>query len=425
MIKAQRIAAMSIAKVLAGASLTAVLYEVWRTERDLTAQQRGGIQDLSYGVLRYYGQLDALLKLLLNKPLWDENLHCLLLVGLYQLIHCEKAPHAVVDSAVSASNDLGGNKSVRGLINAVLRNFIRRRPALLDRAMKSEGGRFSHPQWWIDKLRVQYPHQYQVILEASNLRAPMTLRINRRRVDMVEYQDALTQAGMDARLLGGNALELARPSPIDRLPGFAEGLVSVQDVAAQLAAPLLDVRDGMRVLDACAAPGGKTAHLLELAEIELTAVDDDAARTALVTQNLSRLGLSAHRVLQGNASHPEKWWDGQPFDCILADVPCSASGVTRRHPDIKWLRRENDIPQFATRQCEILESLWRLLIKGGKLLYVTCSIFAEENGLQIDQFLRRHSDACVMPVHQPEMIEGQLLPSAHHDGFYYALLRKT
>ena len=230
---------------------------------------------------------------------------------------------------------------------------------------------------------------------------------------------------MDARLLADDAIELAQPTPIDDLPGFAEGLVSVQDMAAQLAAPLLDVHDGMRVLDACAAPGGKSAHLLELAEIELTAVDDDAARAALVTQNLSRLGLSAHRVLQGNASQPEKWWDSQQFDCILADVPCSASGVTRRHPDIKWLRRENDIPQFAARQCEILESLWRLLIQGGKLLYATCSIFAEENGLQIDKFLRRHSDARLMPFHQPEMIEGQLLPNAHHDGFYYALLRKT
>jgi len=425
MIKTQRIAAMSIAKVLAGASLTAVLHEVWRTERDLTAQQRGGIQDLSYGVLRYYGQLDALLKLLLNKPLWDENLHCLLLVGLYQLIHFKKAPHVVVDSAVSASNDLSGNKTVRGLINAVLRNFVRQRPALLDRAMESEVGRFSHPQWWISKLRAQYPHQYQIILEASNLRAPMTLRVNRRRVDAVEYQDVLRRAGMDARLLADNAIELARPTPIDDLPGFAEGLVSVQDMAAQLAAPLLDVHDGMRVLDACAAPGGKSAHLLELAEIELMAVDDDAARAALVTQNLSRLGLSAHRVLQGNASQPEKWWDSQQFDCILADVPCSASGVTRRHTDIKWLRRENDIPQFAARQCEILESLWRLLIQGGKLLYATCSIFAEENGLQIHQFLRRHSDARLMPFHQPEMIEGQLLPNAHHDGFYYALLRKT
>jgi 16S rRNA (cytosine967-C5)-methyltransferase len=425
MIKAQSTAAVSIAKVLAGESLTAVLQDVWRDQPGMSSQQRGAIQDLSYGVLRHYGQLDALLKLLLNKPVWNKNLHCLLLVALYQLIYSKSASHAIVDSAVSASNDFNGNKAVRGLINAVLRNFVRSRATLLERATGSEIGRFSHPQWWIDKLRTQYPDQYQTILEASNFRAPMTLRINRRRVNSSEYQSLLREAGIEVRLSRNDAIELAQPFSVDKLPGFAEGLVSVQDMAAQMAGPLLDVHNGMRILDACAAPGGKTSHLLELADVELTAIDDDATRAALVTQNLARLGLSAHCIMQGNASQPEKWWDNRQFDRILADVPCSASGVTRRHPDIKWLRREDDIPRFASRQREILESLWGMLVKGGKLLYATCSIFAEENRLQVDQFLRQHSDAHLLPLPQGETIEGQLLPNAHHDGFYYALLGKT
>ena len=425
MIKTQRIAAAAVGKVLAGASLTAVLHDVWRAHADLSDQQRGAIQDLSYGVLRFYGQLDTLLELLLNKPLWDENLRCLLLVGLYQLIYSKTAPHAIVDSAVSAAHDLNNNKVVRGLVNAILRKFIRERTTLLERAAQTEIGRYSHPQWWINRLHAQYPQHYQAILEASNLRPPMTLRVNRRKIDMAEYLELLNKNGMNARRLANDALELAQPAAVDKLPGFAEGLVSVQDMGAQLAAPMLDVRDGMRVLDACAAPGGKTAHLLELANVEVTALDVDAARVAMITQNLSRLGLSANRVMHGDVSQPSKWWDGEYFDRILADVPCSASGVVRRHPDIKWLRRESDLFQFAGKQREILDSLWRMLSRDGKLLYTTCSIFPEENRLQVDGFLRHHSDARLLPLPQAEIVEGQLLPNLHHDGFFYALLHKA
>jgi 16S rRNA (cytosine967-C5)-methyltransferase len=225
--------------------------------------------------------------------------------------------------------------------------------------------------------------------------------------------------------LANDALELAQPAAVEKLPGFAEGLVSVQDMGAQLAAPMLDVRNGMRVLDACAAPGGKTAHLLELADVEVTALDVDAARVAMITQNLSRLGLSVSHVMRGDVLQPSKWWNGEYFDRILADVPCSASGVVRRHPDIKWLRRESDLFQFAGKQREILESLWRMLSRDGKLLYTTCSIFAEENRLQVDGFLRHHSDARLLPLPATETVEGQLLPNFHHDGFFYALLHKA
>ncbi|HEY6044125.1 MAG TPA: 16S rRNA (cytosine(967)-C(5))-methyltransferase RsmB [Nitrosospira sp.] len=425
MIKTQRIAAAAVGKVLAGASLTAVLHDVWRAHADLSDQQRGAIQDLSYGVLRFYGQLNTLLELLLKKPLWDENLRCLLLVGLYQLIYSKTAPHAIVDSAVSAARDLNNNKVVRGLVNAILRRFIRERTTLLERAAQTEIGRYSHPQWWINRLHAQYPQHYQAILEVSNLRPPMTLRVNRRKIDIAEYLELLNKNGVNARRLANDALELAQPAAVEKLPGFAEGLVSVQDMGAQLAAPMLDVRDSMRVLDACAAPGGKTAHLLELANVEVTALDVDAARVAMITQNLSRLGLSANHVMHGDVSQPSKWWNGEYFDRILADVPCSASGVVRRHPDIKWLRRESDLFQFAGKQREILDSLWRMLSRDGKLLYTTCSIFAEENRLQVDGFLRHHTDARLLPLPPAETVEGQLLPNFHHDGFFYALLHKA
>ncbi|MEO8992726.1 MAG: 16S rRNA (cytosine(967)-C(5))-methyltransferase RsmB [Nitrosospira sp.] len=428
MIKTQRLAAAVVAKVLAGSSLTAVLQGVWHNHADLSAQQRGAIQDLSYGVLRFYGQLDALLGLLLKKSLKDQDLYCLLLVGLYQLEYSKTVPYAVVDNAVSVSRTLSGGKSVRGaqgLVNAVLRNFIRNRSALLERVAEGEVGRYSHPQWWIDKLRAQYPQDYKTVLENSNKRPPMTLRVNRRRVEMAEYQNLLSQSGMDAWPAGNDALELRQPVAVDRLPGFAKGLISVQDAGAQMAGQLLDVHDRMRVLDACAAPGGKSAHLLELADIELTAVDNDIARLTHITQNFTRLDLKANHIIHGDASQPAEWWDGKLFDRILADVPCSASGVTRRHPDIKWLRRESDLFQFVAKQREILDALWRILARDGKLLYATCSIFIEENELQVKSFLRHHADARLVPISRGGVIDGQLLPDFHHDGFFYALLHKA
>ncbi|ARO87014.1 16S rRNA (cytosine(967)-C(5))-methyltransferase [Nitrosospira lacus] len=425
MLKTQCLAAATVGKVLAGASLTEVLQEVWRTHGDLSTQQRGAIQDLSYGVLRFYGQLDRMLGLLLNKPLRDRNICHLLLVGLYQLGYSKASAHAIVDHAVSATYVVSGNKGAQGLVNAILRNFVRQRASLLERAAESEVGRYSHPQWWIDKLHAYYPQSYQAILEAGNQHPPMTLRVNPRKISVAEYENLLDQNGMEARRLWNGALKLVQPITVDSLPGFAQGLVSVQDAGAQLAAPLLDTHDGMRVLDACAAPGGKSAHLLELAEVELTALDKDIARVARIAQNLSRLGLDAHRVIHADAANLAEWWDGKQFDRILADVPCSASGVVCRHPDIKWLRRESDLSQFGQKQGKILDALWQILTRDGKLLYATCSVFAEENKLQVEKFLRHHSDARLLPLSQVDTIDGQLLPNSHHDGFFYALLHKV
>ena len=424
MIKTQIIATDAVSKVLAGASLTVVLKELWRTHHTLSDQQRGAIQDISYGVLRFYGQLDTLLSLLLKKPIKKQDVRCLLLVGLYQLQYSKAASYAVVNYAVSASLSLSYGKGAKGLINAVLREFIRQRETLLITANIKEVGKYSHPQWWIDKLRNQYPRDYSAVLKASNQRPPMTLRVNQKKIGILEYLSQLNDHNFSAQLTSNNALILEHSVAVEKLPGFTAGMVSVQDAGAQLAAEFLDVHDGMRILDACAAPGGKSGHLLELADIDLTTLDNSPARLALIKQNFTRLAFKKYRIVCGDASTPQEWWDGKLFDRILADVPCSASGVVRRHPDIKWLRRPSDIAQFSSIQQKILNALWQTLARDGKLLYVTCSIFFEENKLQVEEFLLHHSDARIVPLPMVEALDGQLLPSSQHDGFFYTLLQK-
>jgi 16S rRNA (cytosine967-C5)-methyltransferase len=421
-IDTQRLAGEAVCSALAGRNLTRVLQDIWARHAQLTAQQRGAIQDISYGTLRFYGLQAALLQKLLTKPLKDDKLRCLLLVALYQLQHSTAAPYAVVDNAVKTAIALK-KPQAKGLVNAVLRNFLRQRETLLQEIALDETARYSHPKWWIDKLKQQYPADWQSVLEANNQHPPMTLRVNRRWGKAEDFLKLLDDNGIEAAITGEQAIQLSKPQAVDKLPHFSEGAVSVQDLGAQFAAQLLDVADGMRVLDACAAPGGKTAHLLETANLDLMAVDSDAARLSKVGENLARLGLKA-TLKAGDAGKPETWWEGVPFDRILADVPCSASGVVRRHPDIKWLRRASDIAQFAAQQAEILDALWRCLARGGKLLYVTCSVFAEENERQITAFLSQHEDAKRLPLPGFSVPDGQLLPTAQHDGFYYALLSK-
>jgi len=406
--------ARAVGRVLAGENLNAGLDAV--RPRAL----RPAAQDLSFNALRGYGLLDAVLERLLERPLKDRDLRALLLVALAELASRPQHAHALVHQAVEAAVLLGQLRA-KGLVNAVLRNFQRRARPLVAEIEATETGRFRHPQWWIDRLRAAYPDRWQEALRAANAHPPMTLRVNLRRTSVDAYFAQLGAAGMGARPLGGAALLLDRPCRMEALPGFREGLVSVQDKGAQAAAPLLKVGPGMRVLDACAAPGGKTAHLLELADCELLAIDLSAERLARVVENLHRLGLAA-TVRQGDAASPQSFWDGRPFDRILADVPCSASGVVRRHPDIRWLRRSSDIAAFAAAQARMLEALWRLLAPGGTLLYATCSVFPEENGLQVRGFLDRHPEALKMPL--AGIGDGQILPGSETDGFYYALLEK-
>jgi 16S rRNA (cytosine967-C5)-methyltransferase len=426
MIEVQRVAAAALGGVLRGRSLDSELAAAWRAHAGLDGRSRAAVQDIAYGVLRFLPRLEALLDALLDKPLADERLRVLLIVALHQLEHTRAAPHAVVDHAVRTCQALGFT-SAKGLVNAVLRNFLRRRTALVARVQRAEPARYCHPQWWIDKMRAQYPGEYAEVLEAGNAHPPLTLRVNRRRIEVAEYLQLLARNGIQGRPCGGAAVWLPKALPAARLPGLNEGLVSVQDAAAQLAAPLLDLAGGMRVLDACAAPGGKTGHVLELADVELTALDSDAARLERVRENLARLGFAA-RILCGDASEPASWWDGTPFDRVLLDAPCSGSGVARRHPDIKWLRRESDIAQYAQLQARMLDALWQVLAGGGKLLYATCSVFHEENHEQVARFLERHRDArrLALPAigNDVHARAGQLLPDGRHDGFFYALLQK-
>jgi 16S rRNA (cytosine967-C5)-methyltransferase len=427
MVEIQRLASATVGQVLAGRSLDAELAAIWRRHPQLAPRDRGALQDLAYGTLRFLGRLEALLEELLDRPLRDARLRPLLLTALYQLQYTRAAHHAIVDNAVRCC-DRFGLASAKSLVNAVLRNFLRNRTALNGHAQRSDEGRYCHRQWWIDKLRVQYPARFDTVLEAANSRPPLTLRVNRRRMAPGDYLHMLAQQGVRASAFGESAVTLDAPLPAERIPGFAEGLVSVQDAAAQLAAPLLDLTDGQRVLDACAAPGGKSTHILELADVHVTALDADAARLERIRGNLARLGLSA-QVACGDAGDPTAWWDGEPFDRILADVPCTASGVARRHPDIKWLRRAGDVDQFAREQRRLLDALWQLLKRDGKLLYATCSVFHEENHLQVERFVKRQRDAervILAPAEDdPQLPAGQLLPDRQHDGFFYALLRKT
>ena len=404
-----------VARVLAGASLTAALDE------DVRGASRPAVQDLAYGTLRDYGGPEAVLAALARNPIPDRAVRALLLVSLHELRHGRRAPHTVVDEAVTATAAVGVG-AARGLVNGVLRNYLRRRESLEAEARRSEPGRWSHPQWWIDRVRRAYPDRWQDVLETGNAHPPMTLRVNRRKSPVEAYLARLVAEGIEARRVGEFAVQLARPLGVDRLPGFVAGEVSVQDAAAQLAAPFLDVQDGMRVLDACAAPGGKTAHVLEFADANLLAIDRDAQRAARIGANLSRLGLKAV-VRVADAGEPGIWWDGRPFDRVLLDAPCSASGVVRRHPDIKWLRREHDLAAFAREQSRLLGALWQVLGRDGKLLYTTCSVFPEENGSVVDGFLARQSDARRMPL--PACGDGQLLPDGEHDGFFYALLQRA
>jgi len=422
---------MVVQHVLAdGRNLNQVLEETLRGKNSWALAQRSALMDLSYGTLRYYGQLQAILEMLLHKPLQDSRIRYLLLVALYQLQYGKSAQHAVVDHAVRAAHTL--NPRVGGLVNALLRNFLRNQPALLSQAVRYPEGKYNHQQWWIDELYAQYGEITPVLLESGNQHPPMTLRVNQQRCSTPDYLALLAQHHMSAEIVGPDAIQLVKPVPVDRLPGFHAGMVSVQDAGAQYAAYLLDVHEGMRVLDACAAPGGKTAHILEMTTVELHALDKDERRMQRVADNLQRLGLTA-RLLVGDASDPGPWWDGKSFQRILADVPCSASGVVRRHPDIKWLRRLDDIAGFAAQQLGILSSLWRLVEQDGKLLYVTCSVFRQENEQVITAFLAQQPDALRLPVKlaenhfagpPPDMNEGQLLPNDQHDGFFYALLQK-
>ena len=408
-------------------------------------EARPGTQALSFHALRWLGSAQVARAWLAPKappPVVD----ALLLSAIALLWPGAGAPypaHTLVDQAVSAARQR--HKSSAPFVNAVLRRFLRERDAIVEAARRDPAAAQNHPAWWAKRLREDWPTQWEALLAANNQRAPMTLRVNARRGDSQWYLERLIVAGLPAKAFGPQTVVLDTPVPVIRLPGFHEGDVSVQDAAAQLAAPLLigsvhpeASKDGLpagaRVLDACAAPGGKTAHLLELADLDVLALDSDPERLVRIDETLQRLSLKA-RTACADAADPAAWWDGGAFDAILLDAPCSASGIVRRHPDVRWLRRPGDIAALARTQARLLDALWPTLKAGGRLLYCTCSVFKAEGQHQIDAFLQRQTDAS--PVKHPPS-PGHLLPlpdnptegpvptaGASPDGFFYALLHKN
>ena len=406
-------AARIVAQVAAGRSLAEAM-------DGLPGESRGALIDLTHGTLRRYGRVQAIVAKLSRHGRPDALVEALLWTALYALESGRYSEHTVVDEAVKACG-LIEQWPAKGYVNGLLRSFLRQRSSLDTQLANELEARYQHPLWWIDLLRRGYPTEWQNALAAGNMHPPMALRVNRRRIDADLYKAQLAAQNIAAHRHGSEGLLLEQPLPVDRLPGFAAGQVSVQDIGAQRAARCLDLLPGQRVLDACAAPGGKTAHMLELADVAVTALDVDPARVARIGSTLERLGLRA-LVLQGDATQPGEWWDGRPFDRVLADVPCSASGIVRRRPDIKWLRRANDLAQFADRQREFLGALWRVLAPGGKLLYATCSIFPEENDAVVAAFIGSERSARQLPL--PDGARAQWLPDAEHDGFFYALIEK-
>ena len=423
------IAARVLSRVLQdGQSLTAALESALQTVE--SGKDRAFVQALCYGVCRTYHRLDFNLSELLDKPLKDTDVKALALVGLYQLKYMRVKPHAAVSETVLAARKKPWAKA---LINALLRRYLREQDNLEQKADTVQVAAVSHPDWLIKQIEQDWPQQAQQILLENNQQPPMALRINLVRISQDQYLQQLSEQGIEAVAVSfcPSAIILDKPVAVDLLPGFAEGLVSVQDTAAQLAAGLLDVQAEHRVLDVCAAPGGKTAHILEHQPQlkELVAVDIDESRLQRVSDTLQRLRLPAKLVV-GDAASPQDWWDGQLFDRILLDAPCSALGVVRRHPDIKLLRRAEDIKPLQALQLNILNAVWPLLAPGGIMLYATCSILKQENEQQIDAFLAEHPDAVELPIdavwgfagsHGRQIMTGE----SAMDGFYYVRLGKA
>ncbi|WP_283131614.1 16S rRNA (cytosine(967)-C(5))-methyltransferase RsmB [Enterovibrio norvegicus] len=386
------------------------------------------LQEICYGVLRWLPRLESITQSLMDKPLKGKQrvFHHLILVGLYQIAFMRIPPHAAVAETVDATKVLK-KPQLRGLVNAVLRSYQRKQENLDATAVSHDAGKYGHPGWLLKLLQTAYPEQWEQVVDANHQKAPMWLRVNRTHHTRDSYRALLTENGIKTEVHSEaqDALKLASPCDVTALPGFADGWVSVQDAAAQLSVDYLQPQSGELILDCCAAPGGKTCHILEhKADANVVAMDVDATRLTRVEENLARLNLKA-QVICGDARHPSEWWQGEQFDRILLDAPCSATGVIRRHPDIKWLRRADDIAQLVSLQSEIIDAMWAQLKPGGTLVYATCSITPQENGQQVAAFLARTSDA-TLETGTTDAPGRQILPGQENmDGFYYAVIKKS
>ncbi|MGO2307059.1 MAG: 16S rRNA (cytosine(967)-C(5))-methyltransferase RsmB [Providencia sp.] len=416
------IAATAISQVLDnGQSLSAVLPEL---QRNINDKDKSLLQEICFGVLRYLPKLEWFISQLMEKPLTGKQrtLHYLIMVGIYQLLYTRIPAHAALAETVDGAVALK-RPQLKGLVNGVLRSFLRQQVQLEERN-ENNNSQYLHPSWLLKRLQDAYPNEWQSIVDANNQRPPMWLRVNSQYHSAKQYLELLEQVDISAQLHPSrpSAICLDEPTPVSKLPGFEDGWSTVQDASAQGCAELLQPKNNENILDLCAAPGGKTTHILELApKANVLAVDIDEFRLKRVKENLKRLKQHA-TVIEGDGTKPEQWADGQLFDRILLDAPCSATGVIRRHPDIKWLRRDSDINELAQLQSKILESVWPYLKPNGTLLYATCSVLPEENSLQVQNFLAKHSDACLNDGTEAGL---QILPSTTGgDGFFYARLLK-
>ena len=426
-------AASAVNRVVCGESLSVVLPGL---QASLPKKDQALLAELCYGTLRYYFRLNTWLNTLIDKPLKkkEQVVHSLILVGLYQLFYTRIPAHAAIGETVQVTRSMG-KAWARGLVNGVLRNAQRNSTSLkesdtLDHEPVDEVCATAHPAWLIGKLKKGWPDHWQTILEANNQPPPMTLRVNTRHISRDRYLKKLLDQCIPASpsSVAPHAITLSKPVPVDQLPGFSDGWLSVQDESAQLAGTLLNLQPGDKVLDACCAPGGKTCHLLELNDdVQMDALDVDENRLSRVQENLDRLKVSA-QLIQGDGTQPDQWWNGEQYNAILLDAPCSATGVIRRHPDIKLLRQPEDIDALAELQQRILSSLWPLLKHGGTLLYATCSVMPAENQRQIETFLSTHKDASLQPLDVNWGINtgcGRQLFPGSGDGFFYSLIRKS
>lgn len=420
--ESQRYAAIIIDKILGGSNLDIAFENVFKHPKGF--EQQSQTKAITYGALRYMGQSKYLINHLVKNKIENRLVESLIHVALFQLSHQSHSDFTIVNQAVKAAKKIDFRKS--NFVNAVLRNFLRNKDSLTKRFIEQEETKFNYPNWWINKVKEQYKKDWTDILNIGNDHPPMTVRINKRKIDVASYKKILNDSGINFSPLTDEGLILKDAMNVREIPGFTEGFFSVQDYGAQLAANLLDIEDGHFVLDACAAPGGKTTSILENYNVNLTALEKSILRTTKIKENLDRLELKA-QVIAKPLDNKNAWWDKIPFDRILLDVPCSASGIVRRHVDIKWLRRANDFEKFAKNQLDMLNNAWPLLKPQGKLLYVTCSIFKEENDEVISSFCEGKPNIIRGELSFPKNIyhiKNQLVPSKNHDGLYYEILEK-
>ena len=420
----QWLAAMIIEQVLLGKNLDKSFQLVltkYKNESDNLPQ----IKDMTYGAIRDLGKSTFYINKLVKNKIENQCIESLLHIVLFQINHARSNNFTLVNQAVDAAKKIDHKKS--SFINAVLRNFLRNKVNLEKELKEDESAVYSYPKWWIEKVKKQYPKDWQDILNIGNQRPPLALRINLQKLKINEYSNILDNEGIDHSLVSEECLIIKKPLDVNKIPGFLDGKVSVQDLGAQLAAHIIELKNNQKVLDACSAPGGKACHMLEIKKIQLTAIESNKQRTTKIIDNIKRQGFTA-QILNKKIDNKNEWWDKQYFDRILLDVPCSASGIVRRHVDIKWLRRINDFQNFADNQLTLLRAAWPMLKESGKLLYVTCSIFEEENRDVIEEFKKGLSNVSEINIKFPSNIahiKNQVLPSDNHDGLFYALLQKN